>query len=225
MIEIFSDGGSRGNPGRAAIGFVLKKEGNIFYEYAEPIGIATNNVAEYTAALRAIETAKRLGFKKVSLNLDSQLVERQLNGVYKVKSEELSIIFEQIKKELENFSSFTIDHVPRELNKDADRLVNMALDTEKIFVQNYLEKEGEFPLGNNDSVDSAGLECECVLKNVIDNFFMRNKIEYRVLKITDRAVTVHLDEKNFFQFSQKAKVFLLFSKEYGISNFNIEVSL
>lgn len=127
-IDIFTDGGSRGNPGQAAIGLVFKKGEQTVYQYGQPIGIATNNIAEYQAVLQALEKCKELGCKSFHLYLDSQLVERQLKGVYKVKNEDLKLIYDQIMLELESFESYSIEHVKRERNKEADKLVNLALD-------------------------------------------------------------------------------------------------
>lgn len=130
-LKIYTDGGSRGNPGPAAIGYVIENNGNNIYQYAENIGIQTNNVAEYQAVLSAISKAKELGAKELDIYLDSQLVERQLNGIYKVKNEDLKKIYDKIIRELKNFRLFKITHVNREQNTLADKLVNMALDQQK----------------------------------------------------------------------------------------------
>lgn len=130
-IEIYTDGGSRGNPGDAAIGYAIKSNGENVYQYAQNIGIQTNNVAEYQAVLSALQKAKELGIGEFTLYLDSQLVERQLNGTYKVKNEDLKVLYDQIMVELKTFKNYKIVHVKRELNKLADKLVNMALDQQK----------------------------------------------------------------------------------------------
>lgn len=139
MVNIYTDGGSRGNPGEAGIGYCFEKENEIIYEYARPIGISTNNVAEYTAVLEAIIKAKKMNFLEINIFLDSQLVERQLNGYYSVKSEDLKEIYEKIKKETNELKSFTITHIKRNLNKNADRLVNISLDT-KMEYENITDK-------------------------------------------------------------------------------------
>lgn len=127
---INTDGGSRGNPGKAAIGAVVGGK-----EYGEYIGKTTNNVAEYQAVIFALKKAKALlGSKKaeetdVELRADSELLVRQVNGEYKMKNEELQPLFIEVWNLRQDFKSVTFKHVPREENKDADRLVNQALDT------------------------------------------------------------------------------------------------
>lgn len=130
-IEIYTDGGSRGNPGDAAIGFIIKSQDQVIYQYGQTIGIQTNNVAEYQAVLAALKKAKSLGIQNFKLYLDSQLVERQLNGTYKVKNEDLKVIYEQIVLELKEFKGYKITHIGREMNTLADKLVNMALDQDQ----------------------------------------------------------------------------------------------
>lgn len=132
-IVIHTDGGSRGNPGIAGIGAVIADaNGEVLKEISEYIGKTTNNVAEYTAVLRACEESQTL-FKKpkeVALDfyLDSQLVERQMNGVYKIKDANLKILAARITALRDVFGSVTFTHVFREENKHADRLANEAMD-------------------------------------------------------------------------------------------------
>jgi ribonuclease HI len=123
------DGGARGNPGPAAIGVVVRDpDGAVVEELGETIGRATNNVAEYRALLRGIELAAVHGATEVELIGDSELVVRQIEGRYKVKDATLRGLFEEAKRELRGFESWSIRHVRREANADADRLVNAALD-------------------------------------------------------------------------------------------------
>jgi ribonuclease HI len=123
------DGGSRGNPGPAAIGVVLAQpEGEVVDEIAEAIGVATNNVAEYRAVLRALERARELGASEVELIGDSELVARQLTGRYKVKHPAMRPLYIEAMAALRSFERWTIRTVPRELNARADALVNAALD-------------------------------------------------------------------------------------------------
>lgn len=134
-ITIFTDGGARGNPGPAAIGVVvLDEQMEVVGELKETIGEATNNVAEYTAVKRAFEYLAELfpdtKALQVTVKLDSQLVERQLIGVYKIKEQNLKTYVEAIKPLQEQFSSVTYEHIPRSENKEADRLVNEALDAQ-----------------------------------------------------------------------------------------------
>lgn len=134
-ITVFTDGGARGNPGPAAIGVqYLTEKSEVLAELSEAIGDTTNNVAEYMAVKRALEqlgdlVADTKGMQ-VSLYLDSQLVERQLNGAYKIKDVNLKTYAEAIKVLEHEFASVTYTHVPRSENKEADRLVNEALDAQ-----------------------------------------------------------------------------------------------
>jgi ribonuclease HI len=122
------DGGARGNPGPAAIGVVLRDGGEVIEEVGETIGEATNNVAEYKAMLRGIELATEHGASELELVGDSELVVRQVEGRYKVKHAGMKKLHEEVKRALRDFDSWSIRHVRRESNADADRLVNEALD-------------------------------------------------------------------------------------------------
>ncbi len=123
------DGGARGNPGPAAIGVVLRNgDGEVVEERAERIGKATNNVAEYRALLLGIELAAARGASEVDLVGDSELVVRQVEGRYKVKDPTMRRLHAEVKRALADFEGWTIRHVRREANADADRLVNEALD-------------------------------------------------------------------------------------------------
>ncbi|MGA7398358.1 MAG: ribonuclease HI family protein [Solirubrobacterales bacterium] len=123
------DGGARGNPGPAAVGVVVRdQDGGVLLERAERIGDATNNVAEYKALILGIRTARELGADQVALVGDSELIVKQVQGKYKVKNAGMKPLHAEAKAALADFDSWTISHVKRELNKDADRLVNEALD-------------------------------------------------------------------------------------------------
>lgn len=131
--KIFTDGGSRGNPGEAAIGIVVinPENGKKLAEIAKCIGKATNNIAEYSAVLEALHWVKKQKKKDCELDfiLDSELVVKQLTGEYKVKDPNLKVIYFKVKQlifELGNRSAFT--SVKREKNREADALVNKALD-------------------------------------------------------------------------------------------------
>ncbi len=128
-VTVNVDGGARGNPGPAAIGVVVRGPGDeLLEELGEAIGRATNNVAEYRALLRGIELAAAHGADELELVGDSELVVRQVEGRYKVKDATLRELHAEAKRELAGFESWTIRHVRRESNADADRLVNEALD-------------------------------------------------------------------------------------------------
>jgi ribonuclease HI len=123
------DGGARGNPGPAAIAAVVQDPaGEVLEERGERIGRATNNVAEYRALLLGIERAAALGAGELELVGDSELIVRQVKGEYKVKDATLRDLHAQVKRALQPFERWSIRHVRREQNAEADRLVNEALD-------------------------------------------------------------------------------------------------
>ena len=128
-LVVHVDGGARGNPGPAAIAAVVSTpDGEIVEEHGERIGEATNNVAEYRAVLLGLERARARGATEVELVGDSELVVRQVRGEYKVKDEGLRALHARVVKALAEFDSWSIRHVRREENEEADRLVNVALD-------------------------------------------------------------------------------------------------
>ncbi len=127
-VVIHSDGVSRNNPGPAAIGATIKDEqGRLIAVVSRSIGRATNNQAEYGAVIAALEKAIKLGARQVELNLDSELVVRQVTGRYRVKNEALKPLFDRVKKLLGSLEDFSIKHIPRRQNREADRLANSAL--------------------------------------------------------------------------------------------------
>ncbi|HIH37388.1 ribonuclease HI family protein [Candidatus Woesearchaeota archaeon] len=126
-----ADGGSRGNPGRAAIGVVLfDAAGKKLFEYKERIGIATNNIAEYRALIKALELGKRYG-NDISVIMDSELIIKQANGQYRVKAKHLLPYYEKVKMLEKGYSFVGYQTVPRNNSKQilADLLVNQALDS------------------------------------------------------------------------------------------------
>jgi ribonuclease HI len=123
------DGGSRGNPGPAAYGVVVRDpRGEIVARLKKYIGKNTNNVAEYFGLIAALDYAQNHGIRALRVESDSELMVKQMRGQYKVKSEELKPLFERAKKMSQTFEAFRINHVYREQNKEADALVNQALD-------------------------------------------------------------------------------------------------
>jgi ribonuclease HI/pterin-4a-carbinolamine dehydratase len=128
-VKVFADGGSRGNPGPSASGFVvLDLEDNILVDKGVYLGVTTNNQAEYTALKLALEECFKMDVKEVDVYMDSLLVVNQLKGIFKVKNKDLWPIHDSIKKNAHNFVKVTYTHVPREFNKLADAAVNRALD-------------------------------------------------------------------------------------------------
>jgi ribonuclease HI len=129
-LIMYADGGSRGNPGDAGIGVAIFDENNNpVKEISRYIGTQTNNVAEYYALIRALEEAFNLGAKSVDIFMDSELVVRQINGEYQVKSEGLKPLYNIAMAYLKKFSSYSISHVKRNGNKVADRLANEGIDS------------------------------------------------------------------------------------------------
>lgn len=127
-LRVNVDGGARGNPGPAAIGVVIRSGEEVVGELSERIGEATNNVAEYRALLAGIGKAFELGATELELVGDSELVVRQVRGEYKVKNAGIKPLHAEVLEALEGFDSWTIEHVRREENAEADALVNQALD-------------------------------------------------------------------------------------------------
>lgn len=122
------DGASRGNPGKAAYAVVLARPGQPVIEEADTIGNTTNNVAEYSALVEGLSLAVELGVKKLHVYSDSELLVKQMNGEYKVKSDELRELYDEACSLRKQFEKVTITHVRREQNKRADQIGNDALD-------------------------------------------------------------------------------------------------
>ncbi|MFH1429086.1 MAG: ribonuclease HI family protein [Candidatus Margulisiibacteriota bacterium] len=123
---IYTDGGARGNPGPAGIGAVIK--GASPAEVSEYIGETTNNVAEYKALVSGLTEALKLGYKEAEVFCDSELIVKQIKGEYKVKQPHLIPLWNECRNLLSIFSKASITHVRREYNKEADKLVNQAID-------------------------------------------------------------------------------------------------
>lgn len=129
QAKLYTDGGSRGNPGPSAIAYVICKMDDTVVEKAGSfIGHTTNNQAEYKALLAGLQRAGQLGIKKLSVYMDSELIVKQLSGHYKIKSRELTPLYHQVRKIVESFEAVTFIHVPRALNSLADGEVNRILD-------------------------------------------------------------------------------------------------
>jgi len=127
-VVIFTDGVAEPNPGPAAIGATIKDEqGRLITTISQPIGHATNNQAEYRAIIAALESAISLGADQVEMRSDSELVVRQINGRYRVKNAALKPLFQKVKQLQRRFEGFTITHVPRQQNREADSLAGKAL--------------------------------------------------------------------------------------------------
>ena len=129
--KLFTDGGSRGNPGPSAIAFVIcKMDNSVVEKSGEYIGATTNNQAEYQALKMGLKKAHELGVRKLIVSLDSELVVKQINGVYKIKNAELMPHYNEVKSLAGLFEQITFQHVPRVLNAEADKEVNRILDSQ-----------------------------------------------------------------------------------------------
>jgi ribonuclease HI len=130
--KLYTDGGSRGNPGDSACAYVICDLNDKVLEKAGYyMGIATNNQAEYMGMMRGLQRARELGIDKITLFSDSQLVVNQMNGFYKVKNQELAPLHQQLQELADSFEKVVFVHVPREMNREADKEVNRILDEQE----------------------------------------------------------------------------------------------
>ncbi len=127
-IVLYIDGAARGNPGPAGIGAVIKDRDTPVIQLSEYIGEATNNVAEYSALLMALQKAREVGARVLDIRSDSELLVRQLSGTYKVKNEGLKPFYSRVTELLSEFERVRFEHIPREQNTLADSLANRAID-------------------------------------------------------------------------------------------------
>ena len=129
LLIVACDGAARGNPGPAGIGaLVSDPSGRVLAEIAEGIGVATNNVAEYRAAIAGLARARELGARRVLVRSDSRLLVEQLSGRWRVKNPSLIALHTQVRTLAKRLDSVSYEHVPRELNREADRLANRGVD-------------------------------------------------------------------------------------------------
>jgi ribonuclease HI len=141
---LHTDGGARGNPGPAGIGVVLTDEnGEVIGEIARGIGIQTNNVAEYEALIAGLELALGCGVTDIEINVDSELVNSQIKGDWKIKNDRLRALAVKARSLMSRFDGAAISHVPRELNADADKLANQGMDAAMLDADAELEAPGQ----------------------------------------------------------------------------------
>lgn len=127
--KLYSDGGSRGNPGPSAGAFVIcKMDDTVVEKTGFYIGVTTNNQAEYQALYKGLQRTRILGLRRLNVFMDSELIVKQLNGLYKIKNKDLEPLYRQIKDLVSHFQEISFNHVPRALNKEADQEVNRVLD-------------------------------------------------------------------------------------------------
>ncbi len=130
MHYLYTDGGSRGNPGNSAIAYFIFDDANTLVDFGGKfIGIGTNNNAEYLALLEGLKLAKKNYVKDILINMDSQLVVNQINKKFKVSSPEIKKLFARVEAEIAGFAKMNIVYIPREKNKLSDKLVNTILDS------------------------------------------------------------------------------------------------
>lgn len=131
-VKLYADGGSRGNPGQSASGYVLLDEQDVVLKKSGVyLGITTNNQAEYQALKFGLEEAQKMGAQEVDVYMDSLLVVNQMRGIFKVKNRDLWPVHESVKELVGHFHKVNFTHVPRELNRLADQEVNETLDAEQ----------------------------------------------------------------------------------------------
>lgn len=129
-VQIHIDGAARGNPGPAAFAYIIRKGGTTLHKDKAPLGTKTNNAAEYTALLRALQKAVELGIKDLEIYSDSELLVKQMRGEYRVKNKDLQDLYEEAKELEAKVKPVRFQHIPRAQNSEADRMCNEALDGE-----------------------------------------------------------------------------------------------
>ena len=127
LLEIFTDGACSGNPGPSGIGVVISRDGQVIKRISKFIGLATNNLAEYTALIYALQEALILKASEIKISTDSELLYHQIKGRYKIKNEKLKILFDQVQNLIRGFKRFDLECIPREKNQEADRLATQAV--------------------------------------------------------------------------------------------------
>lgn len=127
-LEIYIDGASRGNPGRSGVGVLIRDVDGSIHEIKRDIGFATNNQAEYEALITALNSAKELKKNHLKIYTDSSLLANQINGKWRVRDSKIAALWKCAKKLIAEFEEVEIKHIPRELNREADRLANRAVD-------------------------------------------------------------------------------------------------
>lgn len=159
IASIHTDGAARGNPGPAACAYVIEQAGRHPVEHAERIGEATNNVAEYSALLMALERASELGLRRIAIYSDSELMVKQLNGEYAVKNADLKALYDEAKSLARRFDEVTYSHVRRAENSRADKLCNRVLDEKPLADPPQKGKAGIPKSARKPDVDENAIAC------------------------------------------------------------------
>lgn len=136
MNYLFTDGGSRGNPGNAACAFYIFDENELVDFGGKFLDKATNNVAEYSGLVLGLKAAQKLGIKELEVKMDSELIIKQIKGEYKVSSPEMKKLITKVFELNEEFDQISFTHIRRELNKFADKMVNIILDNVELVISN-----------------------------------------------------------------------------------------
>ncbi|MFH1458648.1 MAG: ribonuclease HI family protein [Candidatus Omnitrophota bacterium] len=126
-LEIYIDGASKGNPGPSGIGVVISRQGETIENISSFIGVTTNNIAEYTALIHALEKARALKAQELKINTDSQLLYKQICKVYKIKNANILVLYRQATTLMSDFKQVSIRQIPREENRGADKLATRAI--------------------------------------------------------------------------------------------------
>jgi formyltetrahydrofolate-dependent phosphoribosylglycinamide formyltransferase len=190
-IIAYTDGASRGNPGPAAAGFILTEAGGTQLQAkALFLGRTTNNVAEYTAVVKALEAAKQIGAKQIKLFSDSELLVKQINGQYKVKSEQIRPLFRQTFDLLDHFQNWKVQHVTRDKNQQADSLVNKALNLGKDVHVNSVAQTDKKPIRLGVLISGGGT----TLINILE-YINQGRLNAQVALVISSRSTVAGVEK------------------------------
>jgi formyltetrahydrofolate-dependent phosphoribosylglycinamide formyltransferase len=190
-IIAYTDGASRGNPGPAAAGFILTEPGGTQLQAeAMFLGRTTNNVAEYTAVVKALEAAKQIGAKQIKLFSDSELLVKQINGQYKVKSEQIRPLFRQTVELLEKFQSWKVQHITRDKNQQADSIVNKALNLGKDVQVNSVAQTNKKPVRLGVLISGGGT----TLINILE-YINQGRLNAQVALVISSRSTVSGVEK------------------------------
>ncbi len=164
-VTIHIDGASRGNPGPAAFAFVIASPGAAPVEEHGKLGETTNNIAEYTALVRALEKSRELELKRLHIHSDSELLVKQMNGEYRVKHPDMKTLYDRAQGLLKNFRSVEITHVRRESNKRADELCNICLDGDKPAAVKKPKKESSRNQASSANVREDSIACLQAARN------------------------------------------------------------
>ena len=187
MKKIQFDGASKGNPGPMGIGVVLIDNGRIVDTISERLAKdGTNNIAEYTALLKGIQKARKLGWKEFSIEGDSELVIKQIKGIYRVRKQHLKEIYNQVKKELSGIDSYNIRWVPRERNTEADRLSKKALESGK---------------GSGGTKELNGTKCSVCGSEI--------KFSWKVFKNRTRHIRADCPKCGFVKWAPKEELYIM----------------